>query len=126
LSTLIKTFSPPQATIVGPLHPHLHSNGSQTHPIILIFNAIITQKRVIFIGHQKQASAVANYVLAACALASGSGCFLRGFIERAFPYVNLSAKDILDPLYVFLLAFTPLTNPQCLNWLHCWRNKPNF
>lgn len=100
LTALIKMFSPPHANVTGPLHPHLHTNGSQTHPIILIFNAIITQKRVIFIGHQKQASAVANCVLAACALASGSGCYLRGFIERAFPYVNLSAKDILEPLYV--------------------------
>ncbi|KAG8866455.1 hypothetical protein FRC20_008501, partial [Serendipita sp. 405] len=57
LTELIKCFSSTPTTITGPLHPHLHTNGRETHPIILIFNAIITQKRVIFIGHGKPASA---------------------------------------------------------------------
>jgi len=67
---------------------------------MIIFNAIVTHKRVIFMGHGKTAASVANFVLAACALASGSGCFLRGFMERAFPYMHLSAQEMLEPLFV--------------------------
>lgn len=98
LSVLIKYFSSGNTQVIGPMHPHLHTNGSQTHPVMIIFNAIITHKRVIFMGHGKTAASISNFVLAACALASGSGCFLRGFIERAFPYMHLSAQEMLEAL----------------------------
>ena len=35
-------------------------------------------------------------MLAACALASGSGAVLRGFAARAFPYTNLMGLDVLE------------------------------
>ncbi|KAJ1948580.1 hypothetical protein FBU59_001529, partial [Linderina macrospora] len=66
-------------------HPHLDSSGQYTHPIILLMNGLLTQKRVIFLGHGKPAGEVANYVLAAVALGSGGGGVLRGFANRAFP-----------------------------------------
>lgn len=91
LIQLIQTFS--SATITGPLHPHLHSNGSLTHPIILLFNALVTGKRIIFLGHMRPAGQVSGYVLSACALGSGCGIILRGFIERAFPYANLTNRE---------------------------------
>jgi len=91
LIQLIQTFS--SATITGPLHPHLHSNGSLTHPIILLFNALVTGKRIIFLGHNRPAGQVSHYVLSACALGSGCGIILQGFIERAFPYANLTNRD---------------------------------
>ena len=91
LIQLIQTFS--SAATSGPLHPHLHSNGSLTHPIILLFNALVTGKRIIFLGHNRPAGQVSSYVLSACALGSGCGIILRGFIERAFPYANLINRD---------------------------------
>jgi hypothetical protein len=91
LIQLIQTFS--TATTSGPLHPHLHSNGSLTHPIILLSNALVTGKRIIFLGHNRPAGQVSSYVLSACALGSGCGIILRGFIERAFPYANLLNRD---------------------------------
>ena len=91
LIQLIQTLS--VATITGPLHPHLHSNGSHTHPIILLFNALVTGKRIIFLGHNRPAGQVSGYVLSACALGSGCGIILRGFIERAFPYATLTNRD---------------------------------
>jgi hypothetical protein len=90
---LIQTFSNPAITVTGPLHPHLHTNGSLTHPIIILFNALITGKRILFLGYNRPAGQVASYVLSACALGSGCGSVLRGYIERAFPYANLTNRD---------------------------------
>jgi hypothetical protein len=87
------TFTSATAHIQGALHPHLHTNGNMTPPIIVLFNALITGKRVIFLGHGRPAGQVSKHVLAACALASGCGTVLRGFIERAFPYANLLNKE---------------------------------
>ncbi|ORY92415.1 docking domain of Afi1 for Arf3 in vesicle trafficking-domain-containing protein [Leucosporidium creatinivorum] len=100
LIKLIQTFSPSASSstppTTGPLHPHLHTNGPHTHPIILLFNALVTGKRVVFLGHGQPAGQVANLVLAACALGSGCGSVLQGFKERAFPYTNLSNLDNLQ------------------------------
>jgi len=102
----------PGAVASGPIHPHLHTNGAATPPIIILFNALITEKRVLFLGYGKPAGLVANYVLASCAMASGSGCYLRGFTERAFPYANLTMKSLLDSVYVlFLFHFIMLNVP---------------
>ena len=100
LINLIQTFSPsaaaPQSTVSGPLHPHLHTSGLSTHPIILLLNAILTHKRVVFLGHQQAAGKVAELVLAACALGTGCGAVLGGVVQRAFPYTNLSNLDNLQ------------------------------
>lgn len=93
LIQLIQTFSSASVTVSGPLHPHLHTNGTLTHPIIILFNALVTGKRIIFLGHNRPAGQVSSYVLSACALGSGCGVVLRGFIERAFPYANLTNRD---------------------------------
>jgi hypothetical protein len=93
LIQLIQTFSAPLVTVSGPHHPHLHTNGNLTHPIIILFNALVTGKRIIFLGHNIPAGQVANYVLSACALGSGCGAILRGFIERAFPYAGLAGGE---------------------------------
>lgn len=93
LIQLLQTFSAPNITVSGPLHPHLHTNGNLTPPIILLFNGLMTGKRILFLGHGKPAGMLANFVLSACALASGCGIVLRGFLERAFPYATLLSKD---------------------------------
>ncbi|KAJ2864463.1 hypothetical protein GGH94_002915 [Coemansia aciculifera] len=89
-------------------HPHLESSGQYTHPIILLMNGLLTQKRIIFLGHGKPAGEVANYVLAAVALGSGGGGVLRGFANRAFPYTNLTN---LDTLLSFSGYIAGVTNP---------------
>jgi hypothetical protein len=53
----------------------------------------VTGKRIIFLGYRKPAGEVSSFVLSACALGSGCGVVLRGFIERAFPYANLNNRD---------------------------------
>ena len=71
-----------------------------THPIILLFNALITNKRIIFLGYQRPAGQVSSYVLAACALGSGCGAVLRGFIARAFPYAKLVKREEWENVFV--------------------------
>ncbi|KIL66165.1 hypothetical protein M378DRAFT_75418 [Amanita muscaria Koide BX008] len=107
LISLIKVFASHQS-VTGPQHPHLHTNGPQTHPIIILFNALITGKRIIFLGHKKPAGDVSSFVLAACALASGCGVVLRGFIERAFPYANLENRDEWENVPAYIAG---VTNP---------------
>ncbi|KAF8906574.1 stabilization of polarity axis-domain-containing protein [Gymnopilus junonius] len=107
LITLIKTFSV-HPVVSGPVHPHLHTNGPQTHPIIVLFNALVTGKRIIFLGHKRPAGLVSNFVLSACALGSGCGAVLRGFTERAFPYANLKNRDEWEAVPAYIAG---VTNP---------------
>ena len=105
---LIQTFSGPHAASPQPftLHEHLTTNGAYTHPMIVLINAILTQKRVMFLGHNTPSEEVAEAVLAACALASGG--VLRGFIRHAFPYTDLTKVDTLKEIPGYVAG---VTNP---------------
>ncbi|KAF9196731.1 hypothetical protein BGZ50_007895 [Haplosporangium sp. Z 11] len=107
LIKLITTFSPSSPSPnPHPFHAHLDSNGPNTHPIMLLMNALLTDKRIIFLGNGHPAGDVANFVLAACALGSGSGGVLRGFPERAYPYTNLAGIDHLLTCKGFIAGVT--------------------
>lgn len=109
LIKLITTFSTPHAISpvpFNPTHPHLTTSGPSTHPIIVLLNALLTQKKVIFLGHNLPSSEVAEAVLAACALASGG--LLRGFTRHAFPYTDLTKIEDLLKVPGFIAG---VTNP---------------
>ncbi|RKO93362.1 docking domain of Afi1 for Arf3 in vesicle trafficking-domain-containing protein [Blyttiomyces helicus] len=97
-------------------HPHLDS-GPQTHPICVLINALLTQKRVLFLGHNRPSGEVVDYVLAACALASGGGIVLRGFKERCFPYASLAALEGLLAVPGYIAGVTnPVFEEQGTWW----------
>jgi hypothetical protein len=108
LIKLVQIFGTPHSTQPQPfaLHPHLTTSGAFTHPIIVLINAMLTQKRVIFLGHNRPSGEVAEAVLAACALASGG--VLRGFTRHAFPYTDLTKIDELLKVPGFVAG---VTNP---------------
>jgi hypothetical protein len=108
LIKLIQTFSAPHQAQPQPfaLHPHLTTTGAYTHPIVVLVNAMLTQKRVIFLGHNRPSGEVAEAVVAACALASGG--VLRGFTKHAFPYTDLTKIDELLKVPGFIAG---VTNP---------------
>ncbi|RFU76331.1 mesa [Trichoderma arundinaceum] len=108
LIKLIQNFSEAHAKSPQPfvLHPHLTTNGVNTHPIIVLINGLLTQKRVIFLGHNMPSGDVAEAVLAACALVSGG--ILRGFTRHAFPYTDLTKVDDLLNVPGFIAG---VTNP---------------
>jgi Stabilization of polarity axis len=97
------------------LHPHLTTAGAYTHPILVLINAVLTQKRIIFLGHNRPSGEVAHAVLAACALASGG--VLRGFTRHAFPYTDLSKIDDLLNVPGFIAG---VTNPTFGNHPEWW------
>ena len=70
---------------------------------------MLAHKRVIFLGHGQPSNDVARMVLAACALASGSGQVLRGVTATAFPYANLASLDILEEFPGYVAG---VTNPR--------------
>ncbi|RDW71136.1 spindle pole body interacting protein [Coleophoma cylindrospora] len=117
LIKLISTYAEPHAKSPQPfaLHPHLTTAGAYTHPIIVLVNAMLTQKRVIFLGHNRPSGEVAEAVLAACALASGG--VLRGFTRHAFPYTDLSKIDDLLKVPGFIAG---VTNPTFENHPEWW------
>lgn len=95
LIKLIQNFAEPHAKSPQPfaLHPHLTTGGASTHPVMVLVNGLLTQKRVVFLGHNMPSGEVAEAVLAACALVSGG--ILRGFTRHAFPYTDLTKIDDL-------------------------------
>jgi hypothetical protein len=118
LIKLITTFSTPHSTSpipFSPTHPHLTTSGPSTHPMIVLLNALLTQKRVIFLGHNLPSSEVAEAVLAACALASGG--LLRGFTRHAFPYTDLTKIDDLLKVPGFIAG---VTNPAFAHHSEWW------
>ncbi|KAK5676540.1 hypothetical protein LTS10_010841 [Elasticomyces elasticus] len=109
LLKLLTTFSVPHSTSPVPFthpHPHLTTSGPLTHPIIVLLNALLTQKRIIFLGHNLPSSLVGESVLAACSLASGG--LLRGFTRHSFPYTDLSKIEELLRVPGFVAG---VTNP---------------
>ena len=114
---LIQTFAASHMTSPQPftLHPHLTTSGAYTHPIIVLVNAMLTQKRIVFLGHNRPSGEVAEAVLAACALVSGG--VLRGFTRHAFPYTDLSKIDDLLKVPGFLAG---VTNPTFANHPEWW------
>lgn len=114
---LIQTFSQNVQPFPAPFHPHLHTNGPNTHPIILLLNALLAHKRVLFLGHGLPANSVARMVLAACALVTGSGQVLRGYNETALPYANLASLDILEEFSGYVAG---VTNPRFEDLTATW------
>ncbi|KAK1750696.1 spindle pole body interacting protein [Echria macrotheca] len=116
LIKLIQNFSDSHAKSpqTFPLHPHLTTNGPHTHPIIVLVNALLTQKRVIFLGYNMPSGDVAEAVLAACALASGG--VLRGFTRHAFPYTDLTKVDDLLNVPGFIAGVTNPTFEHHPEW----------
>eukprot|EP00455_Lapot_gusevi_P001772 TRINITY_DN10680_c0_g1_i3.p1 TRINITY_DN10680_c0_g1~~TRINITY_DN10680_c0_g1_i3.p1 ORF type:complete len:458 (-),score=111.90 TRINITY_DN10680_c0_g1_i3:124-1497(-) len=72
--------------------------------IMAIYNAILTEKRVLFVGHNQPAHDVCSLVLGACLLVCPP---LQGTLQRAFPYATLTNMDFLQvPGYI-----AGVTNP---------------
>ncbi|KAF7324032.1 hypothetical protein MKEN_00625300 [Mycena kentingensis (nom. inval.)] len=62
LITVIKALAS-TTQVSGPAHPHLHTSSPQTHLIIILFNALVIGKRIIFSGYEKPAREVFSFVL---------------------------------------------------------------
>ncbi|KAK9453117.1 stabilization of polarity axis-domain-containing protein [Dipodascopsis uninucleata] len=97
------------------LHPHLTIMGQSTPALLVLVNALLTEKRIIFLGHGKPAHEVVDVVLSACDLISGGGV-LRGFMNRAFPYTDLSKVDSLLAVPGYIAGVTNPTFEAHPSW----------
>jgi Stabilization of polarity axis len=61
--------------------------------LLHVFNALLAQKRILFLGHNEPASRVCQCVLSACMLVAPP---LTGTLRRAFPYSNLIDLSFLQ------------------------------
>ncbi|KAI8913699.1 docking domain of Afi1 for Arf3 in vesicle trafficking-domain-containing protein [Gorgonomyces haynaldii] len=95
-------------------HPHLDS-GNQTHPIILFLFALLSEKRIMFVGYQKPCTDLANCVLASIALAS-AGDLVPGTVHRCFPYASLANIDLLLKVPGYVAGVTNPVFEQNQSW----------
>ncbi|KAJ6247995.1 arf3-interacting protein [Anaeramoeba flamelloides] len=70
---------------------------------MVVFNAILTNKRIIVLGHQMPAGTVCEYVLAILLMVCPP---MRGIIRRSFPYVNLRTIDLFENLPGYIVGTT--------------------
>lgn len=61
--------------------------------ILVIYQGLLLEKRILFVGYDSPASDLCQYVLATCLLVCPP---LTNVITRAFPYTNLSYMDFRD------------------------------
>ncbi|KAJ3312396.1 hypothetical protein HDV04_003146 [Boothiomyces sp. JEL0838] len=99
-------------------HPHLDV-GPTTHPLLILIFALISEKRIIFVGHGKPCKEVNNCVLSCIALASG-GDLLPGVVNRCYPYASLANIEILLSEPGFIAGVTnPVFEEQSAWWDLC-------
>lgn len=64
-----------------------------------IYNGLLSQKRILFVGFDCSAGEVCEYVLSTCSLICPP---LTGLVKKAFPYTNLTYLDFLS-VYVYII-----------------------
>ena len=107
LVMLLTTFG--HAELRGAQRAELHTSGGATHPLVVLFNALLTHKRVLFATRSECAHVVVQHVLAAHALASGSGAVRPRSLQRVFPYASLALVEELESLSTYIAG---VTNPR--------------
>jgi hypothetical protein len=99
-------------------HPHLDI-GPQTSPLIILLYALLTEKRILFVGHQRPCKEIANCVLASVAIASG-GDLIPGVSDRCFPYASLANVEQLVKIKGFVAGVSnPVFEEQQSWWDIC-------
>jgi Stabilization of polarity axis len=92
-------------------HPHI-DYGPNTTPLSLLLYALLSEKRVVFLGYGRPSGQVAECVLACVALAS-AGDLIPGTVTRCFPYASLANIEALLQMYTMITQ----------TWIHCWSHQ---
>ncbi|ODV78571.1 putative spindle pole body interacting protein [Suhomyces tanzawaensis NRRL Y-17324] len=79
------------------LHNELTIYGLQTPPIIILINAILTGKKIIFLSYDNSSGYIIDYVLLTLKIISGGG-ILSGLLTNynVFPIIDVSKIDLLE------------------------------
>lgn len=77
-----------------------------------IYNALLAEKRILFLGFGCSAGEVCNYVLATCCMVCPP---LTGLIDRVFPYTNLCYLDFLSVYRICRGSVSPELLLTCID-----------
>ncbi|OLY81700.1 Protein mesA [Smittium mucronatum] len=116
LAKLLTKFGGPMNNITRAGHPHLDIGNGMVHPVSILINSVLTQKRIVFLGHNLPADEVADYVLAAVVIGTGGGNVLYGLKHRIFPYTSLTSLDELLKVPGFIAGVTNPAFEDHHNW----------
>ncbi|EGW31605.1 uncharacterized protein SPAPADRAFT_72381 [Spathaspora passalidarum NRRL Y-27907] len=85
------------------LNNELTVYGLQTPPIILLINAFLTGKRIVFLSYENSSEYIIDFILLALKLITGGG-ILTGFLTNynVFPMIDVSKMDLLDQCESFI------------------------
>ncbi|PVV04120.1 hypothetical protein BB560_001389 [Smittium megazygosporum] len=84
------------------------NSPSTINPILVLIYSILTEKKIIFMGHNQPAEEVSNFVLSALVIGSGGGSVLKALKYKIFPYASLASIDRLSKLNSYIAG---VTNP---------------
>lgn len=86
-----------------------------------IFHAILTKKRVMFVGYDHAAGDVCQMVLSAVGMVSPP---LNSVIRRAFPYANLSDLSFLEVRWIRLYSLRDSQSSSTPSPVYLYSNTP--
>lgn len=93
--SMIKFIKMFESTCCKPYYPQLHTALSSTPGFMLLINAVLLGKRIIFVGHNIPANDVCECVFALCAAVTGCGIVYNNLSRRIYPYATLKCVDEL-------------------------------
>lgn len=100
-----------KANLINLLQAKLSSNylnyeltiyGLQTPPIIILINAILTGKRIIFLSYENSSGYIIDNILLTLKIITGGGILSGLFNNNLFPIIDVSKIDLLEKCDSFI------------------------
>lgn len=70
--------------------------GLQTPPIIILINAILTGKRIIFLSYENSSGYIIDHILLVLKIVTGGGILSGIFQNNLFPIIDVSKIELLE------------------------------
>lgn len=84
------------------LNDELTIYGLQTPPIIILINAILTGKRIIFLSYENSSGYIIDHILLTLKIITGGGILSGLFNYNLFPMIDVSKIDLLEECDSFI------------------------
>lgn len=102
VSEFLKAFSTATLVVPGNRACDIAPHGGATPPILVLVYALITRRRVFFLGPGRSGAEICAFVFAALALISGGAGLVPGLARQTYPYIDLSKYDFIAAQPFFL------------------------
>ncbi|KAJ3342864.1 hypothetical protein HDU83_005943 [Entophlyctis luteolus] len=88
-------------------HPHLDSGG-QTHPLVFLVNAVLTEKRIVIVGGGRSGGDISRAVFALGAIGSAGGVVGSDILSRLFAVIGIQEIEKLPSQSGFIAGTTDI------------------